>query len=360
MTFNDNVRVKTIASRKNTPAERKELMKRLSGGAATPDEEDEDDDDDEEEGMDWNMEKFDDAEGAIWEDELGDEDGDDDEEDPDATESDTDADDQEGEEVGIETIQRLKNDLFDDEEDEDNNNDTGKLRIPHLDLLSLTMRSSIISLATKLSTHAKRLQALSSEISAFETENVSKKDWTLMGEANSRSRPKNSLLEEDLEFERSGGARAAPVVTEERTTSLEGMIKKRILDVSASSRKFSGLNIFIDDVPKLLTRLIHDLQAQFDDVVRRQPISDESPFLPSKLFELDGNKSSKSLAQLYEDDYTAARDGDGVVIDDRDGKLAKEHEELEKMWNAISYKLDALSNAHFTPKQVRLLSFVMR
>lgn len=53
-----------------------------------------------------------------------------------------------------------------------------------------------------------------------------------MGEANSRSRPKNSLLEEDLEFERSGGARAAPAVTEEKTTTLEGMIKKRIMDVS--------------------------------------------------------------------------------------------------------------------------------
>lgn len=88
-------------------------------------------------------------------------------------------------------------------------------------------------------------------------------------------------------------------------------------------------------------------------MVRRRPISDESPFLPSKLFELDGNKSSKSLAQIYEDDFTAARDGEGTVIDDRDGKLAKEHEALDKMWNEICYKLDALSNAHFTPKQVR-------
>jgi len=86
--------------------------------------------------------------------------------------------------------------------------------------------------------------------------------------------------------------------------------------------------------------------------VRQRPIEDEKPFLPSRFFELDGNKSSRSLAQIYEHEYTAARDGEGV-IDDRDGKLAKEHEEIEKAWNAICYKLDALSNAHFTPKQVR-------
>lgn len=47
-----------------------------------------------------------------------------------------------------------------------------------------------------------------------------------------------------------------------------------------------------------------------------------------------------------------ARDGTEGVVDDRDGKLAKEHEELDKMWDTICYKLDALSNAHFTPKAV--------
>ena len=52
-----------------------------------------------------------------------------------------------------------------------------------------------------------------------------------MGEATARARPKNSLLEEDLDFERQGGARAAPLVTEESTASLEEKIKARILEV---------------------------------------------------------------------------------------------------------------------------------
>lgn len=79
---------------------------------------------------------------------------------------------------------------------------------------------------------------------------------------------------------------------------------------------------------------------------------DDKPFLPSKFFELSDQQSSRSLGQIYEDEFTAAR-GDGVGLeDDRDGKLAKEHEEIEKIWTGICYKLDALSNAHFTPKQV--------
>lgn len=51
-----------------------------------------------------------------------------------------------------------------------------------------------------------------------------------MGEATSRSRPLNSLLEEDLEFDRT--LKAVPVVSEESVNSLEEIIKKRILDVT--------------------------------------------------------------------------------------------------------------------------------
>lgn len=54
-----------------------------------------------------------------------------------------------------------------------------------------------------------------------------------MGEANAKSRPVNSLLEEDLDFEHRG--KQVPVVTEETTKSLEEMIKKRILDVRSIS-----------------------------------------------------------------------------------------------------------------------------
>lgn len=139
-----------------------------------------------------------------------------------------------------------------------------------------------------------------------------------MGEATSRMRPQNSLLEQDLEFERV--MKAVPVITEEIVLGLEGRIKARILE------------------------------GRFDDVVRKRPI-DDKPFLPSRIFELQDTKSKQSLAQIYEDEYSATQTG-GVVGEDRDGKLEAEHKEITKIWETISSKLDALSNAHFTPKAV--------
>ncbi|KZT30412.1 Mpp10 protein [Neolentinus lepideus HHB14362 ss-1] len=168
-----------------------------------------------------------------------------------------------------------------------------------------------------LSTHEKRMAALREQISALEAENIAKKDWTLMGEATARSRPQNSLLEEDLEFDRV--MKVVPVVTEETVQNLEDRIKSRILE------------------------------GNFDDVVRNRPVND-MPYLPSRFFELQDTKSKQSLAEIYEDEYTAAQTG-GVAGEDRDGKLMTQHQEIEKQWESICAKLDALCNVHFTPKQ---------
>ncbi|EPQ60790.1 Mpp10 protein [Gloeophyllum trabeum ATCC 11539] len=188
------------------------------------------------------------------------------------------------------TMERFKDDLFAEEEE-----------TPQSDL----------------STHEKRMAALREQITALEAENISKKDWTLMGEATARSRPQNSLLEEDLEFDRV--MKVVPVVTEESVQNLEDRIKARILE------------------------------GNFDDVVRKRPL-DDKPFLPSRFFELQDTKSKQSLAEIYEDEYTAARTG-GVAGEDRDGKLQAEHQEIENQWESICAKLDALCNVHFTPKQ---------
>jgi U3 small nucleolar RNA-associated protein MPP10 len=90
------------------------------------------------------------------------------------------------------------------------------------------------------STHEKRLAQLSEQISQLESENVGKKDWTLLGEAGARGRPMNSLLEEDLEYERV--AKIAPIVTEESTKVLEDRIKARILEVGKGSSLPFSLN----------------------------------------------------------------------------------------------------------------------
>lgn len=162
---------------------------------------------------------------------------------------------------------------------------------------------------------------LKEQIAELESENVGQKSWTLMGEADARGRPQNSLLEEDLEFERN--MKPTPVITEEAVHSLEELIKARILE------------------------------NRYDDVVRIRAV-DDKPFLPSRLLELNDSKSQQSLAQIYENDYMAAQT-DGPAIDDRDGKLKKEHDEIEEQWDSICNKLDALSNAHYVPKQVSYL-----
>lgn len=137
-----------------------------------------------------------------------------------------------------------------------------------------------------------------------------------MGEADIRSRPQNSLLEEDLEFERV--MKPIPVISEEIVQVLEQRIKARVQE-----------NLF-------------------DDVARVRPLEDK-PLLPSRIIELQDTKSTQSLAQIYENDYLASQGG---IEDDRDGKLKKEHEEIEQQWEKICSKLDALCNAHFVPKQV--------
>ncbi|KAG1801587.1 Mpp10 protein [Suillus plorans] len=196
--------------------------------------------------------------------------------------------DEDEDDEGRATIERLKDDLFAEEDEPDSN----------------------------MTTYEKRMAALQAQIKELEAENVAKKDWVLMGEATSRSRPQDSLLQEDLEFERT--MKAVPVVTEAVVQGLEERIKARIKD------------------------------GQFDDVVRIRAI-DDKPFLPSRFFELQDTKSSQSLAQIYEDEYVVAQNG-GTGGDDRDGRLKKEHDEITKLWDSICSKLDALCNAHYTPK----------
>lgn len=189
---------------------------------------------------------------------------------------------------GRATIERLKDDLFAEEDEPDSN----------------------------MTTYEKRMATLQAQIKELEAENVAKKDWVLMGEATSRSRPQDSLLQEDLEFERT--MKAVPVITEAVVQGLEERIKARIKD------------------------------GRFDDVARIRAV-DDKPFLPSRFFELQDTKSSQSLAQIYEDEYVVAQNG-GTGGDDRDGRLKKEHDEITKLWDNICSKLDALCNAHYTPK----------
>lgn len=73
--------------------------------------------------------------------------------------------------------------------------------------------------------------------------------------------------------------------------------------------------------------------------------------------EIQDVKSSKSLAEIYEEDYVQAREKDAgrEVVKGVDKDLEKKHLEIEELFEELASRLDALSNARFTPKPVSTL-----
>jgi len=169
------------------------------------------------------------------------------------------------------------------------------------------------------------------KIAQLEDMIVGPKPWQLRGEVGNRRRPFNSLLEEHVEFETV--MKQAPVITEEVTQALEDIIKRRILEGS------------------------------FDDVMRKEEddagVGGERARAPPP--ELDFQKSQKSLAELYEEEYLkgvdkanaqTAKSAAQVLFEAEEKKKTKEQEEVLRRFAHLAYKLDALSNFHFTPKPV--------
>lgn len=165
------------------------------------------------------------------------------------------------------------------------------------------------------STHEKQKAKIADEIRRLEMANVAKKEWMLAGEARAPQRPLNSLIEEDLEFERVG--KPVPVVTNETSEEMEQLIKQRII------------------------------AKEFDEVVRRLPDSIRQHDIGRGRVEVDQTKSQQSLAELYENDHLRATDPS--YVDQKNEKLKKEHAEIAQLWKSTSSQLDALSNWHYKP-----------
>jgi U3 small nucleolar RNA-associated protein MPP10 len=178
------------------------------------------------------------------------------------------------------------------------------------------------STSTKnLSTHEKQRAKIASEIRRLEAVAISKRDWTLSGEARAADRPLNSLLEEDLEFERAG--KPVPVITAEVSEEIEALIKRRIV------------------------------AREFDEVLRRRPdVFGAAASAKRGRVELDDTKPSQGLADVYEAEHLKATDPGHV--DKRSAALKKQHDEITRLWKDVSAKLDVLSNLHFKPKRTEV------
>jgi len=200
------------------------------------------------------------------------------------------------------TMARVHRDLFEDDDDVESNGD-----LSDLDPSDPKARRS---------THERRQAKLAEEIRKLEAANVAKREWQLSGEARAADRPVNSLLEENLDFERAG--KPVPIITAEVSEDIEALIKRRIL------------------------------ASEFDEVLRRRPDDLATGPLRRGRFELDDSKSGKGLAELYEEDLL--RETDPNFVDAKDEKLKKEHDEISALWKSLCAKLDSLSSSHFKPK----------
>lgn len=134
----------------------------------------------------------------------------------------------------------------------------------------------------------------------------------MKGEVSGKQRDADTLLEEELEFDRT--AKPIPVITQETTETIEEIIKRRIV------------NQEFDEIPKRI-------------------ISEMNSFKPSKKVQVSEEKSSKSLAELYEDEY-AGKTGDEEINEE----LQKAHDEISAMFKDVTYQLDSLYSSHFVPK----------
>jgi len=168
----------------------------------------------------------------------------------------------------------------------------------------------------ELSTFEKQQQKLKEEISALEDEAVADKKWTMQGEVSAHQREKDALLDEDLEFERT--ARPVPVVTQETTDELDDIIRERIKN------------------------------EQFDEVPKKV-IGQMAEYKPSGQAEVSQEKSSKSLAEEYEDEYMS-KQSDAAIEE-----LKKAHAEITVLFDSVTHDLDTLCSAHFRPKPAEKL-----
>lgn len=166
-----------------------------------------------------------------------------------------------------------------------------------------------------LSAYEQRQEELRKALEIIQEKKKEGKPWQMMGEVDIRKRPKDSLLDENLDFDLA--TRPAPAITQETTVKLEEIIIQRIRD-----------------------------QA-FDDVVRKQkPVTTPQEF--RKELVLNQEKSKESLAQIYEKEYLKAVEKSNP--EEKEEVESKEKQEIRRKMKTLFAKLDALANYHYTPK----------
>mmetsp|Transcript_56705 Transcript_56705/g.183691 ORF Transcript_56705/g.183691 Transcript_56705/m.183691 type:complete len:730 (+) Transcript_56705:88-2277(+) len=195
----------------------------------------------------------------------------------------------------------------------------------------------------------RRLQSLEDEVAKLEEEQLAEAKWSMKGEVNARQRPLNSLLEVHLDQPMSSfaGRRAedAAAVALNGSGGAENAEEGLLEDVAGGDAVAKHAHF---DVDAVIRQRIWD--EAFDDVVRKAdlPPSQRPRVEGEDVVEtLNFEKSRVGLGDIYAKQYEAQLLGhktDGEVKDD------KEKAETKALFAKLMYKLDQLTNAHFTPK----------
>jgi U3 small nucleolar RNA-associated protein MPP10 len=183
-----------------------------------------------------------------------------------------------------------------------------------------TKKHKNVQKSASSSSHAQHSEKLNSFTEQLEKEMLAEKPWQMVGETKGTQRPTNSLLEATPEFEMA--TKQAPLITEEHTTSIEDMIKSRILN------------------------------EDWDDVIPRELPDIGLHSRKGELPEVSQEKSKLSLGELYEREYLKKATGYDVDKVEKETEEEKAKNEMRMLFANICSKLDALSNYHFAPRPV--------
>eukprot|EP00388_Colpodella_angusta_P007559 GDKJ01021290.1.p1 GENE.GDKJ01021290.1~~GDKJ01021290.1.p1 ORF type:complete len:685 (+),score=267.69 GDKJ01021290.1:150-2057(+) len=170
---------------------------------------------------------------------------------------------------------------------------------------------------------------LDQEMDELERSLVGDKHWTMIGEARSRDRPQNSLLEQFLELP--AYKKADLVEDAQLPDNLGGDLEAGTVDFGTK---------LTQAIEQLVIRRIKDLN--FDDVERKAAVKVTRPEDEVEEEVLEFSKSKKSLAELYEDDFK--RDVLGDTETELDKATQKAHEDISQLLAKLFFSMDAIAN----------------
>lgn len=191
----------------------------------------------------------------------------------------------------------------------------------------------------------KRLSNLEAEVAKLEEEQMQERPWQMKGEVTGKQRPLNSLLEVHLDQPMSAfaGRRAE---AEAQAAGGQDDAEDEALEDTQGAMELAKSARF--DIDVIIKQRVWD--ETFDDVVRKEelppsqrPLGADDDAVETLNFE----KSRIGLGDVYAKQYETEFLGHST---DEAKKEDKEKTEAKQLFAKLMFKLDQLTNSHFTPR----------